>query len=194
MHKKLRKPKYEQSEEITISEDLVNGFADISLWVVKADGNNASVPKVNREHFVEYVATYISKDDENGSPETGTTTFDKEPTDYAWGKAAQAMVTRSEAKNNPPTSVTSWPNNKITISYKQAIYDAPSEPNNYPIPEPREISTSCSVIVTGAYNKDLGCDIYDVKVEYDFPTNQIFITRVKYGMPSSLINSHRAYW
>ena len=59
LHKKLRKPKYEQSEEITISEDLVNGFADISLWVVKADGNNASVPKVNREHFVEYVATYF---------------------------------------------------------------------------------------------------------------------------------------
>lgn len=193
---RLRRPAYEYTAPEQFGEEVLEGFDDVAIWLVKSNGNNLTVPRPDREQIAAYTNTSLNEDGEATDTKNGNLDLTAAPTDFVWGRAADAVAKwlnkNTEATRSTHPAIATRGDgetyaieteynfdNQLTISYEQAIKDAPDQ-HDQGIPDPVVINVTHTVWVSASYNTTQNSDVYDVKYEYHFPTDEIFINNYTY--------------
>lgn len=193
---RLRRPAYEYTAPEQFGDKVLEGFDDVSIWLMKSNGDNLTVPCPDREQIATYTNTSLNEDGEATDAKNGSLNLTAAPSDFVWGRAAEsvtkwlnkhaeamrsthpAIATRSDGEEYAIETEYNF-DNQLTISYEQAIEDAPDQ-HDQGIPSPVVINVTHTMWISASYNTTQNSDVYDVKYEYHFPTDEIFISNYTY--------------
>ena len=174
-----------------ISQDAIDAYSDINVYIAKADGNCFYQEKIynpDKDYVVDFTITEVDSLG-NETIRDDSMIVDYTPSDYEWGQVAENIgkwlnqnivlgenvpdvaFSRSVAEYNEMLDnvvITYSPN--VTVSHNLVGDEGYGE-----TPAPKTVTPTVTVLIYPGYNEKMQCDVYDVKITEEFPADKTYV-------------------